>query len=112
MSISPENMDVENKVRYEGYGSVEFGEPVIQVGGPTVVTADQRGNTIASMQVENVPSSSSIEEGMSHLFVTFSTTSISARPARCECNVLMECSPQRSRPSVIRASISLNKRLR
>jgi len=71
MSISPENMVVENNVRYEGYGSAEFGEPVIKVGGPTVVTDDQRGNTIASMQVESVPSASSIEEGMSHLFRDF-----------------------------------------
>src|SRR5207248_6412142 len=70
-AFCPEDMVLENRVRYEGYGSAEFGTPAIRVGGPTVINTDERGNTTAEMQIEKVPTASSFDEGLSRLFHDF-----------------------------------------
>jgi hypothetical protein len=88
MSIIPaEGMGLENKLRYEGYGSAEFGTPAIRVSGPTVVNTDERGNTVAEMQVEKVPTASSIDEGITHLFRDF----FNNMNKRTPCTLRVEC---------------------
>lgn len=77
----------EDKLRYEGYGSAEFGTPAIRVSGPIVVNTDERGNTVAEMQVEKVPTASSIEEGIRHLLHDF----FNNMNRRTPCTLRVEC---------------------
>ena len=74
--IMPENprvrtanqaMEFKTELRYEGHGSAEFGEPTIRASGPTVVTTDELGRTVAKMEVTEVPTSGSLEDGISRL---------------------------------------------
>jgi hypothetical protein len=74
--IMPENprlraanqaMEFKTELRYEGYGWAEFGEPLIRAGGPTVVTTDELGRTVAKMEVTEVPTSDSLVDGISGL---------------------------------------------
>jgi len=85
--MARKDMGLENTLRYEGYGSAEFGTPAIQVSGPTVVNTDERGNTIAEMQVERVPSAPSINEGITHLFHDF----FNNMNKRTPCTLRVEC---------------------
>ena len=56
-------MEFKTELRYEGHGSAEFGMPPIRVLGPTVVTTDAFGRTLANMEVTEVPTSDSLEGG-------------------------------------------------
>jgi hypothetical protein len=69
--MTSEDMEIGKSVRYEGYGSAEFATPVIRAEGPTIVNSDERGNTVATMQVESVPTASSIDAGITVLFRDF-----------------------------------------
>ena len=60
-------MDFKAELRYEGHGWAEFGEPLIRAGGPTIVTADELGRTVANMEVTEVPTSGSLEDGLVRL---------------------------------------------
>jgi hypothetical protein len=67
MPLSADKIGINATLTYEGSGFAEFGNPSIQVNGPTVVKTDQHGNTAAEMRVENVPSSPSLDEGLNRL---------------------------------------------
>lgn len=67
MTLSADKIGINATLTYEGSGFAEFGNPSIQVNGPTVVKTDQQGNTTAEMRVENVPSSPSLDEGLNRL---------------------------------------------
>jgi hypothetical protein len=56
-------MELKTELRYEGSGWAEFGNPLIRVGGPTVVSTDEHGRTVANMKVTEVPTSDSPERG-------------------------------------------------
>ena len=86
-TIPPENMGLENKLRYEGDGSAEFGTPAIRVTGPTIVTTDERGDTVAVMQVKEVPTASSIDNGIGHLLHDFFNNINKRTP----CTLRVEC---------------------
>jgi hypothetical protein len=60
-------MELKTELRYEGYGRAEFGEPLIRAVGPTVVTTDELGRTVAKMQVAEVPTSASAQDGIVRL---------------------------------------------
>jgi len=60
-------MGFDAELRYEGYGWAEFGEPPIRVRGSTGVTTHERGGTVADMQVAEVPTSDSVEDGIFRL---------------------------------------------
>ena len=68
MAITTEEIGIDRTLRYEGHGYAEFGKPAIRVNGPTVVSTDERGSTTAEMQVEDVPTSPSLDEGLTRLF--------------------------------------------
>lgn len=81
-------MELKTELRYEGYGWAEFGEPLIRAGGPTVVTTDELGRTVATMEVTEVPTSDSLVDGISglsrDLFESFNTGSGSCK-LRVDC---------------------------
>ncbi len=81
-------MEFKTELRYEGPGSAEFGEPTIRVVGPTVVTTDELGTTVARMEVTEVPTSDSLVDGISglsrDLFESLNTGSGS-------CKLLVDC---------------------
>jgi hypothetical protein len=85
--MDAEATGIESTVRYEGYGSAEFGTPAIRVEGQTVINSDERGNTTATMQVEKVPSASSVEAGINLLFRDF----FNNMNKRTPCSLQVEC---------------------
>ena len=54
-------------LQYSGDGKAEWGNPALQMNGPTVVTADERGKVTAMMQVADFPGVGSREEGVNLL---------------------------------------------
>lgn len=79
---------IRTTVQYEGYGSAQFGTPVIRAEGPTVVNTDERGVATATMQVEKVPNASSMEAGINLLFHDF----FKNMNKRTPCSLQVECS--------------------
>jgi hypothetical protein len=59
---------LQTNLRYEGYGWAEFGDPLIRVGGSTVVSVDERGSTAAKMEVAEIPTAASMQDGVNDLF--------------------------------------------
>ncbi len=88
MSLIPaERIGLNTQLRYQGYGSAAFGTPVVRVSGPTVVNTDERGNTVAEMQVEEVPTACSIDERMAQLSRDFFNNINERTP----CTLRVEC---------------------
>lgn len=54
-------------IQYSGDGRAEWGNPALQMSGPTVVTADERGKVTAIMQVADFPGVASHGEGLNLL---------------------------------------------
>jgi hypothetical protein len=87
MTMITEGIGINTTLKYEGRGFAEFGKPTIRVNGPTVVSTDQRGNTTAEMHVENVPTSSSLDEGLNRLF----DDAFKNKTKRTACALIVDC---------------------
>jgi hypothetical protein len=87
-TMPSQDIEIKNTLRYEGYGSAEFGMPAIRVEGPTVVNTDERGNTVSTMQVERVPSAASMDAGITLLFRDF----FNNMNKRTPCSLQVKCS--------------------
>jgi hypothetical protein len=81
-------MEFMAQLRYEGYGWAEFGEPLIRIGGPTLVTADEVGTTVANMEVREVPTSGSLVDGISALSRDLFE---SVKRGSSQCNLRVDC---------------------
>ena len=86
--MAPANdTDMLTNLRYEGNGWAEFGNPLLRIKGPTVVETDERGLTIATMQVEEVPTSLSVADGFAMLLGdVFKSMNETGKPCSMEVN--------------------------